>query len=29
LGVMDHPDFIHRTAGDVTRRSGGVGGGRP
>ena len=27
LGVMDHPDFIHRTAGYVTRMSGGVGGG--
>jgi hypothetical protein len=29
VGVMDHPDFIHRTAGYVTRLSGGVGGGRP
>jgi hypothetical protein len=29
VGVMDHPDFIHRTAGYVTRMSGGVGGGRP
>jgi hypothetical protein len=29
VGVMAHPDGIHRTAGDVTRMSGGVGGGRP
>jgi hypothetical protein len=29
LGVMAHPDSIHRTAGYVTRMSGGVGGGRP
>ena len=29
LGVMSHPDAICRTAGDVTRMSGGVGGGRP
>ena len=29
VGVMDHPDVIHRTAGYVTRMSGGVGGGRP
>jgi hypothetical protein len=29
VGVMDHPDSIHRTAGYVTRMSGGVGGGRP
>jgi hypothetical protein len=29
VGVMAPPNFIHRTAGDVTRMSGGVGGGRP
>jgi hypothetical protein len=29
VGVMDHPDNICRTAGYVTRMSGGVGGGRP
>jgi hypothetical protein len=29
VGVMAHPDGICRTAGDVTRMSGGVGGGRP
>ena len=29
VGVMAHPDAICRTAGDVTRLSGGVGGGRP
>jgi hypothetical protein len=28
VGVMSHPDSIHRTAGDVTRMSGGVGGER-
>jgi hypothetical protein len=27
--VMFHPDSIYRTAGYVTRMSGGVGGGRP
>jgi hypothetical protein len=29
VGVMVHPDLIYRTAGYVTRMSGGVGGGRP
>ena len=29
VGVMAHPDAIYRTAGYVTRMSGGVGGGRP
>jgi hypothetical protein len=29
VGVMSHPDSICRTAGYVTRMSGGVGGGRP
>ena len=29
VGVMAHPDGICRTAGYVTRMSGGVGGGRP
>jgi hypothetical protein len=29
VGVMTHPDAIRRTAGDVIRTSGGVGGGRP
>jgi hypothetical protein len=29
VGVMAHPDSICRTAGYVTRMSGGVGGGRP
>jgi len=29
VGVMAHPDLICRTAGYVTRMSGGVGGGRP
>ncbi len=29
VGVTDHPDPICRTAGDVTRLSGGVGEGRP
>jgi hypothetical protein len=29
VGVRTSPDFIRRTAGDVTRLSGGVGGGRP
>ena len=29
VGGMAHPDAIYRTAGDVTRLSGGVGGGRP
>jgi hypothetical protein len=29
VGVMAHPDCIHRTAVFVTRTSGGVGGGRP
>ena len=29
VGVVSHPDAIHRTAGYVTRMSGGVGGGRP
>jgi hypothetical protein len=29
VGVMAHPDAIYRTAGYVTRTSGGVGGGRP
>jgi hypothetical protein len=29
VGVMTHPDSIHRTAVFVTRTSGGVGGGRP
>ena len=29
VGVTYHPDNICRTAGDVTRMSGGVGGGRP
>jgi hypothetical protein len=29
VGVLDHPDSIHRTAGDVTRMSGGVGGEGP
>ena len=29
VGVMYHPDSIRRTAGYVTRLSGGVGGGRP
>jgi hypothetical protein len=28
VGVMSHPDSIHRTAGYVTRMSGGVGGER-
>jgi hypothetical protein len=29
LGWVYHPDLIYRTAGYVTRMSGGVGGGRP
>ena len=29
VGEMTPPDSIHRTAGYVTRMSGGVGGGRP
>jgi hypothetical protein len=29
VGVMTHPDSIHRTAVFVTRTYGGVGGGRP
>jgi hypothetical protein len=29
VGVMAHPDSIHRTAVFVTRTYGGVGGGRP
>jgi hypothetical protein len=29
VGVMFHPDSIYRTAGDVTRTSGGVGGREP
>jgi hypothetical protein len=29
VGVTFHPDIIRRTAGDVTRMSGGGGGGRP
>jgi hypothetical protein len=29
VGVMAHPDCIHRTAVFVTRTYGGVGGGRP
>jgi len=29
LGCVYHPDLLYRTAGDVTRLSGGVGGGRP
>jgi hypothetical protein len=29
VGVMDHPDVLHRTAVFVTRTYGGVGGGRP